>query len=85
MKWSDVSLYFSIVDQLEKDLQHLKDVTLYRYPEQGHAFLNDTAWSIEKRKELGMVDKDTDPKTDEQSVRDLAWSRIAGFLKSHLK
>ncbi|KAI8097763.1 dienelactone hydrolase [Halteromyces radiatus] len=73
------------VDELERKLHHLKHVTLYRYPEQGHAFLNEDTWAIQKRKELGFVSKDIDPKLDEQSVRELAWSRITGFLVSHLK
>ncbi|KAI8060061.1 dienelactone hydrolase [Gongronella butleri] len=72
-------------DALEKRLAHLKDCTIYRYPEQGHAFLNDDDWAISKRKELGFVSKDIDPKADEQSVRDLAWTRIMGFFVSRLQ
>lgn len=57
---------------------------VFRYPEQGHAFLNDDEWSIQKRKELGFVDKNTDPLKDEQDVRDLAWSRITQFFINNL-
>jgi carboxymethylenebutenolidase len=70
---------------LETKLRHLKEATIYRYPEQGHAFLNEDTWAVDKRKELGFVDKNIDPKADEKSVRDLAWSRITGFLVSHLQ
>ncbi|CAO3639687.1 unnamed protein product [Cunninghamella echinulata] len=72
-------------DALEKNLKHLKEATIYRYPHQGHAFLNDDDWAISKRKELGFVAKESDPKLDEQSIRDLAWSRISAFLVAHLK
>ncbi|CAO3635490.1 unnamed protein product [Cunninghamella blakesleeana] len=72
-------------DDLQKRLSHLKEATVYRYPQQGHAFLNEDDWAISKRKELGFVAKDSDPKLDEQSVRDLAWSRISAFLVAHLK
>ncbi|KAI8331486.1 dienelactone hydrolase [Chlamydoabsidia padenii] len=72
-------------DALENKLRHLKEATIYRYPEQGHAFLNEDTWSVEKRKELGFVSKEIDPKADEQTIRDLAWSRITGFLISHLQ
>ncbi|KAG0175983.1 Sorting nexin, cytoplasm-to-vacuole targeting pathway/endosomal sorting [Apophysomyces sp. BC1034] len=73
-------------DALEFQLFNNKgvDATIYRYPEQGHAFMNDDAWSIEQRKELGFVGKATDPKNDEKSVRDLAWSRIYEFFTQNL-
>jgi carboxymethylenebutenolidase len=58
--------------------------TIYRYPEQGHAFLNDEEWSVEQRKALGFVDKASDPKTSELQVRELAWSRITSFFVQHL-
>lgn len=74
-----------VADALEAKLRHLKEVTIYRYPEQGHAFLNEDTWAINKRKELGFVDKNIDPKADEKSVRELAWSRITGFLVTHLQ
>ncbi|CDH54501.1 protein usf [Lichtheimia corymbifera JMRC:FSU:9682] len=69
-------------DALEFNLKsnNAGDVQIYRYPDQGHAFLNDDDWSIEKRKELGFVDKNIDPKSAEVKVRDLAWSRISQFF-----
>ncbi|KAF7731885.1 hypothetical protein EC973_007716 [Apophysomyces ossiformis] len=72
-------------DALEFQLFNNKGVeaTIYRYPDQGHAFLNDNEWSIEQRKVLGFIDKKADPKKDEQSVRDLAWSRIYEFFSRH--
>lgn len=89
--YTNLSIYYIywflwlLADDLQKRLSHLKEATIYRYPEQGHAFLNEDDWSISKRKELGFVAKDSDPKLDEQSVRDLAWSRISAFLVAHLK
>jgi hypothetical protein len=49
-----------------------KDVEIYRYPEQGHAFLDDDDWIVENRKELGFVKKDIEPFSAE-GVRDQAW------------
>ncbi|ORX44952.1 alpha/beta-hydrolase [Hesseltinella vesiculosa] len=64
-------------DALEVKLAHLGNrCNIFRYPEQGHAFLNDDDWGISKRKELGFVSKEIDPKKDEQAVRDQAWQRI---------
>ncbi|KAI9322113.1 dienelactone hydrolase [Dichotomocladium elegans] len=74
----------SAADSLEKNLKHASDVIIYRYPEQGHAFLNDDDWSIEKRKELGFVDKNIEPLSAEQAVRDEAWSRIYAYFIKHL-
>jgi carboxymethylenebutenolidase len=37
------------------------------------------------RKELGFVDKDSDPLTEEKAVRDAAWARTFSFFKTHLK
>ncbi|KAI8337591.1 dienelactone hydrolase [Chlamydoabsidia padenii] len=73
-------------DALEFKLKtyNTAESTIYRYPEQGHAFLNDEEWSVEQRKELGFVDKSIDPKTTEEQVRDLAWSRITSFFVQHL-
>ncbi|KAL1931052.1 hypothetical protein VTP01DRAFT_10189 [Rhizomucor pusillus] len=71
-------------DALEAKLKNASDVTIYRYPEQGHAFLNDDDWSIEKRKELGFVDKSIEPVSAEQAVRDTAWNRIYSFFIKHL-
>jgi carboxymethylenebutenolidase len=79
------NMFFFVADALEAKLHHLKEATIYRYPQQGHAFLNEDTWAIDKRKELGFVDKNIDPKADEKSVRDLAWSRITSFLITHLQ
>lgn len=75
-----------LADALEFSLNisKLQPAQVYRYPEQGHAFLNDDDWSIEKRKELGFVDKTSEPKEQEKAVRDLAWSRISEFFVTHL-
>lgn len=73
-----------LADALEAKLKNASDVTIYRYPEQGHAFLNDDDWSIEKRKELGFVDKSIEPVSAEQAVRDTAWNRIYSFFIKHL-
>jgi len=48
------------------------------YPTQGHAFMNDTPWSFEKRKEMGL------PPYDPQVVSD-AWGIVFNFLSRHLK
>ena len=76
------SHFFYAADALEFNLKsnNAGDVQIYRYPDQGHAFLNNDDWSIEKRKELGFVNKDIDPKTAEAKVRDLAWTRISQFF-----
>ncbi|CAO3597954.1 unnamed protein product [Absidia cylindrospora] len=58
--------------------------TIYRYPEQGHAFLNGEPWSVEQRKKLGFVEKDSDPMSNEEQVRDLAWLRINAFFVQNL-
>jgi len=50
----------------------------YRYPNQGHAFMNDTEWSFQKRKEMGL------PPYDPQVVK-TAWERVFSFLQKHLK
>ncbi|ORY97394.1 dienelactone hydrolase [Syncephalastrum racemosum] len=70
--------------EFELNISKLQPAEVYRYPEQGHAFMNDDDWSIEKRKELGFVDKTSEPKEQEKTVRDLAWSRISEFFVTHL-
>lgn len=69
---------------MEKKLTKAKDVQIHIYPEQGHAFLNDDDWSVEKRKELNFVEKDKEPISAEQEVRDLAWGRIYAYFIKHL-
>jgi len=49
----------------------------HRYPTQGHAFMNDTEWSFQKRKEQGF------PPYDEKVVK-LAWERLLTFFNKHL-
>ncbi|ORY93886.1 dienelactone hydrolase [Syncephalastrum racemosum] len=71
-------------DALEASLKNAADVAIYRYPGQGHAFLNDDDWAIEKRKELGFVDKAAEPRSEEQTIRDQAWSRIYVYFTKHL-
>ncbi|KAI9256576.1 dienelactone hydrolase [Phascolomyces articulosus] len=73
-------------DALEFNLKanSLTDVEIFRYPDQGHAFLNDQDWNIEKRKELGFISKDVDPKQTEADVRLLAWDRINKFFIKNL-
>ncbi|KAI8144639.1 dienelactone hydrolase [Fennellomyces sp. T-0311] len=71
-------------NKLEASLKNASDVNIYRYADQGHAFLNTDDWSVEKRKELGFVSKDIDPVSYEQSIRDEAWSRIYTFFIKHL-
>lgn len=72
------------VDALEFNLQNAAnrraDVEIYRYPELGHAFLNDEAWSVKMRKELGMVDKSKDTIHEEEDDRLTAWNRITQFF-----
>ncbi|KAI8985119.1 dienelactone hydrolase [Pilobolus umbonatus] len=75
----------STADALEGKLKNAKDAVIYRYPGQGHAFLNDDDWAIEKRKELGFVDKSIEPFSEEQSVRNQAWERIYQFFTTQLK
>lgn len=70
---------------MELQIKGAKDVQIYRYPDQGHAFLNDDDWSIEKRKELGFCEKDLEPVSQEQAVRDLAWGRIYKYFEKHLQ
>jgi len=50
---------------------------LYRYPTQGHAFMNDTPWSFEMRKKMGL------PPYDSQVVS-TAWKRVFDFFNKHL-
>ncbi|KAI9311303.1 dienelactone hydrolase [Dichotomocladium elegans] len=73
-------------DALEFNLKinNLCKVEVFRYPEQGHAFMNDEDWSIRQRKELGFVDKNIDPKSAELKVRELAWERISQFFTDAL-
>jgi len=50
---------------------------IHRYPTQGHAFMNDTEWSFQKRKEMGL------PPFDPQVVK-TAWDRVFAFFEKHL-
>lgn len=69
---------------MEANLKNAVDVVIYRYPDQGHAFLNDDDWAIEKRKELGFVNKNVEPRSEEQAIRDQAWSRIYAYFTKYL-
>ena len=77
---------YYIADALEFDLRTNKNVEakIFRYPDQGHAFLNDLDWNIEKRKELGFVDENSDPLKEESGVRFQAWDRISQFFIKNL-
>lgn len=65
-------------------MKNAKDVEIYRYPNQGHAFLNDDDWTVTKRKELGFVESDIEPISAERAVREQAWGRIYSYLIKHL-
>ncbi len=54
-----------------------KEIAIYRYDGQGHAFLNDEEWALKMRKEQGFVGGD-------KEARDLAWNRIFEFLNKYL-
>lgn len=69
---------------MEEQIKNAKDPIVWRYPEQGHAFLNDDDWSVVMRKELNFVEKDIEPISAEQAVRDQAWERIFSYLIKHL-
>ncbi|KAI8141195.1 hypothetical protein BJV82DRAFT_670819 [Fennellomyces sp. T-0311] len=73
-------------DVLEFNLEEnaLKTAEIFRYPDQGHAFLNGTDRSAQKRNELRFVNKDTDPKSAALKVRDLVWPRISAFFINNL-
>lgn len=69
------------VDKMEESLKNApgdKEVEIFRYPREGHAFMNTDDFSVEQRKALNFPG-DFDPKTQE-----LAWERVSGFLKKHL-
>lgn len=75
------------VDALEFNLKSAtgqkSEVEIFRYPNLGHAFLNDETWSVKMRKELGMVDKSKDVIHEEEDERSTAWNRIANFFVTH--
>ncbi|CAO3691113.1 hypothetical protein G6F70_006525 [Rhizopus microsporus] len=71
-------------DALETRLKNAKEVNIYRYPEQGHAFLNADTWGVNVRKELGFLEKDKDAIVEEKDIRDQAWGRIFNFFTKHL-
>ncbi|KND02385.1 uncharacterized protein SPPG_02854 [Spizellomyces punctatus DAOM BR117] len=58
---------------------HKLEASVFFYPGQGHAFMNDLPWSLQQRKELGYeggFDKD---------LVNLAWRRVTNFFIEHLK
>lgn len=78
--------YFYLVDslvrQLEEGVERFdepgKEIAIYRYDGQGHAFLNDEEWALKMRKELGFVGGDND------EIKSLAWGRIYEFFNKYL-
>lgn len=78
------SLLLLLADALETRLKNAKEVNIYRYPEQGHAFLNADTWGVNVRKELGFLEKDKDAIVEEKDIRDQAWGRIFNFFTKHL-
>lgn len=68
-------------DKLEETLKSAagdKDYMIYHYPTEGHAFMNDHAFSKEQRELLKFPGEYT------KEARELAWNRLAEFLKKHL-
>jgi carboxymethylenebutenolidase len=68
-------------DKLEETLKNApgnKEVEIFHYEKEGHAFMNTNDFEVEQRKALNFPG-DFDPKTQE-----LAWERVAGFLKKNL-
>jgi carboxymethylenebutenolidase len=69
------------VDKLEQALQNAngdKEVEIFHYEKEGHAFMNTDDFSVEQRKVL-YFPGDFDPTTQE-----LGWDRLSSFLKKHL-
>lgn len=68
-------------DKLEETLKTAagdKEIVIYHYPTEGHAFMNNDKFSKEQRALLKFPGEYTD------EARELAWSRLAEFLKKHL-
>jgi carboxymethylenebutenolidase len=81
---TNILIALLLADALEARLKNAKEVNIYRYPEQGHAFLNADAWGVNVRKELGFLEKDKDAIVEEKDIRDQAWGRIFNFFTKHL-
>lgn len=56
---------------------------IYRYPNVGHAFMNDTPEAIARKEELGQTGGDSGAMHDPAAV-ELAWGRLFEFLQKHL-
>ncbi|CAB9520447.1 Dienelactone hydrolase family [Seminavis robusta] len=68
-------------DKLEETLKNAegdKEATIFHYPTEGHAFMNDDEFSKEQRKLLKFDGDYTD------EARELAWGRLTEFLKKNL-
>ncbi|CAB4383534.1 unnamed protein product [Rhizophagus irregularis] len=80
--FSDLNAANSLERQLEEGIERFdepgKEIAIYRYDGQGHAFLNDEEWALKMRKELGFVGGDND------EIKSLAWKRIYEFFNKYL-
>lgn len=68
-------------DKLEETLKGAegdKDVEIFHYEKEGHAFMNTSEFSKEQRKALNFPGEYTD------ESRELAWTRLTEFMKKHL-
>uniref|UniRef100_A0A1D1XSX4 Protein usf n=1 Tax=Anthurium amnicola TaxID=1678845 RepID=A0A1D1XSX4_9ARAE len=79
--FSDPNAVSSLVRQLEEGIERVdepgKEIAIYRYDGQGHAFLNDEEWALKMRKEQGFVGGDDE-------IKSLAWKRIYEFFNKYL-
>lgn len=69
------------VQQLESTLEAAsgnQPYEIFHYEKEGHAFMNTDEFSVTQRKALNFPG-DFDPQTQE-----LAWNRLATFMKQHL-
>ncbi|RIA90738.1 dienelactone hydrolase family-domain-containing protein [Glomus cerebriforme] len=80
--FSDPNAVNSLVRQLEEGIERMdetgKEISIYRYDGQGHAFLNDEEWALKMRKEQGFVGGDNN------EIKALAWTRIYEFFNKYL-
>ncbi|KAH8552208.1 dienelactone hydrolase [Umbelopsis sp. PMI_123] len=81
--FSDSATADALEFNLKSAVGRKADVEIFRYPNLGHAFLNDEAWSVKMRKEIGMVDKSKDVINEERDERTTAWNRITNFFVTH--
>jgi len=80
--FSDPNAAKSLERQLEEGIERVdepgKEIAIYRYDGQGHAFLNDEEWALNMRKEQGFAGGDDD------EIKSLAWKRIYEFFNKYL-